>query len=409
MTGVTLPPALERRSARSWLSRLYETDTSRQRMLAMEGLRGLAILQVFFCHYEIVVLSRLSPAYQSAFHRIVVQLGASGVDLFFLLSGLLIYRAALKQDLRLTQFFARRVQRIYPTFLVAFLIYFVASVLLHQGERRVPESLPAGLRYVVLNLMLVPGIADIKPLIPAAWSLSYEFCFYICIPLLVLALRMRRWSRLQRCLLWSTVLVLHVSYVVALPDTLPVYTNQSNTFLRFTMFLAGMLVLEMMSSVRVSLWLTARKQTWLTALAAASAVAYIGLLRHDINTAHVPVIHNAVATTLVFSIYTSLALVTLGQTGLWKELFSLTWLRWLGNISYSFYLIHGIVLNVLVALCLHIAAVPKHPVISGVALLPIYFIVTFACATLLFTTVERPLSLNGGFPALRRRFQGRSS
>ena len=57
----------------------------------MEGLRGLAILLVFLCHYKIVILDRLSPAFSSAFFETTVQIGGTGVDLFFLLSGMLIY------------------------------------------------------------------------------------------------------------------------------------------------------------------------------------------------------------------------------------------------------------------------------------------------------------------------------
>ena len=138
---------------------------------------------------------------------------------------MLIYRAALRRDLHLGKFLARRIQRIYPTFLVAFAIYFVASALLHQGPRRVPSSLSEAASYVALNVLLLPGIVDMQPLIPAAWSLSYEICFYIAIPILVLTLRMSHWSlRLRRCLLWTSLLTLHRlrSHAASDPAYLPV-------------------------------------------------------------------------------------------------------------------------------------------------------------------------------------------
>ena len=246
------------------LAQLFETDTSSRRVLAMEGLRGLAILLVFLCHYKIVILDRLSPAFSSAFFETTVQIGGTGVDLFFLLSGMLIYRAALRRDLHLGKFLARRIQRIYPTFLVAFAIYFVASALLHQGPRRVPSSLGEAASYVAFNVLLLPGIVDMQPLIPAAWSLSYEICFYVAIPILVLTLRMSHWSRLRRCLLWTSLLTLHLIYVLTLPQTLPIYRYQSNNFLRFGMFLAGMLVFEFLGSVRAANWLTVKRQLWLS-------------------------------------------------------------------------------------------------------------------------------------------------
>jgi exopolysaccharide production protein ExoZ len=305
----------------------------------------------------------------------------------------LIYRAALRRGLHLGKFMARRIRRIYPTFLVAFAIYLVTSVLLHQGPQRVPSSLGAGARYVALNLLLLPGLADMESLIPAAWSLSYEFCFYIAIPIVVIALRMSFWSRLQRCLFWSSLLALHILYVLALPHTLPVYKYQDPTFLRFGMFLFGMLCYELLNSVRAAHWLTVRRQLWFSALGSAAAIAYGWLVFRNSNLVDVPVFYTVVRAVLIPLIYTSLTLATLGENGIWGKFFSSVYLRWTGNISYSMYLIHGIVLNALIAVLLHLSVVRLHPHASAVILLPISFATTFVVATLLFVTVEKPFSL----------------
>jgi exopolysaccharide production protein ExoZ len=387
------PSTTRRTSLRTRLASLYETDMSSGRVLPMEGLRGLAILLVFLCHYKIVVLERLSPTFNSVFFEVVVQMGATGVDLFFLLSGMLIYRAALRRGLHLGKFMARRVRRIYPTFLVAFAIYLCTSVLLHQGPQRVPHALGAAVRYVVLNLLLLPGVADMESLIPAAWSLSYEFCFYIAIPIVVIALRMSLWSRRRRCVFWSSLLTLHIIYVLALPHTLPVYTYQDATFLRFGMFLFGMLCYELLNSLRATQWLTVRRQLWFSALGSAAAIAYGWLVFRNANLVDVPVFYSVVRAVLVPLIYTSLTLATLGENGIWGRLFSNTYLRWTGNISYSMYLIHGIVLNALIAVLLHLSVVRLHPHVSAAILLPISFATTFVAATLLFVGVEKPFSL----------------
>jgi exopolysaccharide production protein ExoZ len=389
------------------LAQLFEPDTSNRRVLAMEGLRGLAILLVFLCHYKVVILARLSPAFSSAFFETTVQIGGTGVDLFFLLSGMLIYRAALRRDLHLGKFLARRVQRIYPTFLVAFAIYFVASVLLHQGPQRVPNTLGGAASYVVLNMLLLPGIVDVQPLIPAAWSLSYEICFYVAIPILVLTLRMSHWSRLRRCLLWTSLLMLHLVYVLTLPQTLPIYRYQSNNFLRFGMFLAGMLAFEILASVRAANWLTIKRQSWLSVIGAAAGLAYCFIIFRDVNIEHLPVFHSAIKAGLICITYTSLALATLGENGLWKAIFSNAWLRWTGNVSYSLYLIHGIVLNSVIAVLLHASTVRNHPSISAVVLLPVSLAITFMASMLLFLAVEKPLSLQPP-KALTPAFDSRS-
>ena len=306
---------------------------------------------------------------------------------------MLIYRAALRRDLHLGKFLARRIQRIYPTFLVAFAIYFVASALLHQGPRRVPSSLSEAASYVALNVLLLPGIVDMQPLIPAAWSLSYEICFYIAIPILVLTLRMSHWSRLRRCLLWTSLLTLHLIYVLTLPQTLPIYRYQSNNFLRFGMFLAGMLVFEFLGSVHAANWLTVKRQLWLSVIGASTGLGYCFIIFRDVNIEPLPIFHSVVKAGLVCITYTSLALATLGDHGLWKAVFSNSWLRWTGNISYSLYLIHGIVLNTVIAVLLHASTVRNHPSISAVVLLPLSFAITFLASMLLFLAVEKPLSL----------------
>src|SRR3954463_11357538 len=107
------------KTLQSW----FELDDSKSRSLPMEGLRGLAILLVFICHYQIVICSHYPGAIPETLVRLVIQFGGTGVDLFFLLSGMLIYKAALRQDLRLRTFWTRRAERIYPTFLIALALY----------------------------------------------------------------------------------------------------------------------------------------------------------------------------------------------------------------------------------------------------------------------------------------------
>ena len=111
------------------------------------------------------------------------------------------------------------------------------------------------------------------------------------------------------------------------------------------------------------------------------------------NIEPLPIFRSVVKAGLVCITYTSLALATLGDHGLWKAVFSNRWLRWTGNISYSLYLIHGIVLNTVIAVLLHASTVRNHPSISAVVLLPVSFAITFLASMLLFLAVEKPLSL----------------
>ena len=66
----------------------------------------------------------------------------------------------------------RRVQRIYPVFLVVFAIYIMLSFIF-PSESKLPEGYVEIVKYILQNLLLLPGVFNIEPLITVAWSLSY--------------------------------------------------------------------------------------------------------------------------------------------------------------------------------------------------------------------------------------------
>jgi peptidoglycan/LPS O-acetylase OafA/YrhL len=73
--------------------------------------------------------------------------------------------------------------------------------------------------------------------------------------------------------------------------------------------------------------------------------------------------------------------------------FSWTPLRWLGNMSYSYYLIHGVTLLGFFKLAGKVLS-PLGPSLAlSIGLMPIAFAVTLLSSGLLFLAVERPFSL----------------
>lgn len=377
------------------LSGWYETSRGEQRVVAMEGLRGLAILLVFLCHFQMVVLAHLAEAFHSRLAVAGAELGGTGVDLFFLLSGMLIYRAAMRPNVHYLRFLSRRVQRIYPTFLAVLGFYLVLSMGLHVGEHYQTTGAADRLRYIAANLLLLPGIVDLPPVISAAWSLSYEFAFYLSIPVLVRLLHLRRWTRAHRLLFWSSLIVVYLAFALTHPQIFPQRRFQDATFVRFTLFLSGMIAEEVLETERGLRFLSTRMQM---ALLGAAGVAFGLLLRSEIRTvstlAHRSVEHAVLRACLVLVIYLALTLATLQPKGILARLFSHTPLRWTGNASYSFYLIHGFVLNLVAALLPHLAWVRRHPFASAPMLFVVALASTAATATVLFLAVEKPFSLS---------------
>ena len=88
---------------------------------------------------------------------------------------------------------------------------------------------------------------------------------------------------------------------------------------------------------------------------------------------------------LLWLVALSLVLHAIAREGPLARTLSWTPLRWLGNMSYSYYLSH--------ALAMALAGVRTKTLPLYLALLPISFIGTWVVSTLLFATVEKPFSL----------------
>src|SRR5262249_31376257 len=128
-------------------------------------------------------------------------IGHSGVDLFFVLSGFLIYGHLFSKAPSYGSYVRKRIRRIYPVFLCVFCAYLIASVCM-PSVSKLPTRPGAATAYVIENLLLLPGIFPIESMITVTWSLSYELFFYLTIPILIASTRMRYWRRFHRVLLF---------------------------------------------------------------------------------------------------------------------------------------------------------------------------------------------------------------
>ena len=313
--------------APSLLSRLGQTLADRfeishggnATIRPMEGLRGIAVSLVFLVHYSTLIEPWITGIAVPV-SKVVHGFGHLGVDLFFVLSGFLIYGTIIDRDrFDVAGYTRRRVKRIYPTFLCVLALYLVLSVVF-PNESKFPDGVVPALTYLVQNLLLLPGIFDIEPIITVAWSLSYEAFYYIVIPIVIIGLGMRRWPRPRRLAFWSVVLVVGL---VALP-----YFGGP---VRLMMFIAGIIVYDLF---RGGYFKPHRGGT----LALVIGLAIFGL--GGVQPIHYPTAFGAVA--VLFGLLCLVAFDARSRTGRWL---SWTPLRWLGNMSYSYYLIHGLTLK----------------------------------------------------------------
>ncbi len=350
------------------LARRFELAraTSGTNLRVMEGMRGFAVTLVFLTHFfTLLAPSLVSTPGLANTGAAIHAMGNSGVDFFFLLSGYLIYKTLVERKQNFFRFMWRRVSRIYPAFLAVFAVYWGLSFVF-PGENKIPDEAP--LLYIVENLLLLPGLFPITPMITVAWSLSYEMFFYLCLPVFVAALDLRRRSSVFRLCAIAGAALLIAGYCIAFDD------NKS----RLLMFIAGMLVHETMGIRQLNLP-SGRVAVWalLAGLAGAS----------------LPVPAYAKLALLFGGFYLVCISCFVNPQESLGRVFSWTPLRWLGNMSYSYYLLHGLTLKALFMVLSKTHLLSVSPWLMCLILLPVFFLVSLVTSAGLFLLIEKPFSL----------------
>ena len=148
----------------------------------IEGLRAIAVSSIVLYHFGFVEMSG----------------GFVGVDIFFAISGFLIGRTVIEQNLAgtfsLAEFFRRRIRRLFPALMAMLVVSSITFyfLLLPVDLRNFGKSMIATAVYVS-NVVFFresgyfdPGAIN-KPLLHT-WSLGVEEQFYIVFPLIMMGL-----------------------------------------------------------------------------------------------------------------------------------------------------------------------------------------------------------------------------
>lgn len=359
------------------LGEVYEISSDPSRLVAMEGLRGLAVLLVFFVHFHALFGQNLP---ETSWLRYVSQfmgtVGNSGVDLFFVMSGYLIYGLLLKRKIAYFRFVKRRVRRIYPTFVIVLGLYLLLSFLFPEHSK-MEGSIVAKTVYIIQNVLLLPGMLSIRPLITVSWSLSYEIFFYLTIPIVVSAFRLRQWPSRNRMItamvFWAAVSILLLH-------------GGATGRPRMISFVTGIALYEVILEGHVEIWMRKGME-----LAAVAGVLASFILFYAVHAPRSQSQVNKFLPYLFLSVaFFWLCLCSLGGHGVLRRVFCWNPLRYLGNMSYSYYLIHGLTLEGIAW------ALPlSHRTSAGgvVGLLLLGMCATWTTSTLLFLVIEKRYSL----------------
>ena len=148
------------------------TTAANQNFGSIQILRAVAALFIFIYH----VCDRLAYEYGYFDHNVFV-IGPIGVDIFFVVSGFIICHATERSQ-AIGPYFVKRITRVLPLYYVLttgiLLIAFIAPQLLGSTD--------ANLLDYVRSLAFIPyerAVGDVKPLLFLGWTLNYEMFFYV--------------------------------------------------------------------------------------------------------------------------------------------------------------------------------------------------------------------------------------
>jgi peptidoglycan/LPS O-acetylase OafA/YrhL len=351
---------------------------------ALDGLRAMAFLMVFFQHYY------------------ALPWGWTGVNIFFVLSGFLITGILFdsRDDAhRARNFYVRRTLRIFPLYYGIFLALLLLWPILHWQWTAAWLAWPL---YLANYLRLVHGAAIpnsalnlaanawlTTPLLPRTqiylghfWSLCVEEQFYLVWPWVVF------WVRGRRALLWICALSVVIVPLLRLlaQHTAPAWMVQGSMF-NATPFQLDSLLL---GGLLALLWRGPQRARLLTVgrvCAVLFAVVTAAFLAHSIDPQGLPTWREAYryphwqptfGISFVDCFAAALVLCCISPAGWVVRLFILRPLRWLGRVSYGAYvfhdLFHDLYVHTAVAMGRHSALCAAH--IPGIS-------ITFGLATTL--------------------------
>ncbi|MFS0773934.1 acyltransferase family protein [Sphingomonas sp. 1P08PE] len=367
--------------------RAVEDISGRPIVKELQSLRGIAAVIVLVYHAALYLDFGAGPAF---WMTTVVNAHAAVVS-FFVLSGLVLTLSLMRAPLTLEEvgfFYLRRAFRIYPA--LWFACGIATCFFLVLGNATLPA---AGTAWASMNFAVWPlswaklalAFAGIKPYLPVPiWSLAVELIGSLAMPLVLLSMHRSVWAFAALTLGLAIVSIRASTGLVLVPNYLVDFALG-----------AGI-------ALAVPAWRRAARRGWVVGIVALVGFGILWCARLMTGADFDRLYHQGAAATLEGVG----AALLIGSIYVRPDCFRLLagrTLMWLGDISYSLYLLHLPVLGVVGALAGWIAPVwiGDHPGIATLALVAATAAVTLPVADWAFRRIELP-TIGASQRALRR-------
>jgi peptidoglycan/LPS O-acetylase OafA/YrhL len=318
--------------SKDWVERWHVHPYGKREYDFIDGLRGVAILMVVASHVLWV-----NPSYGSwiRFIGYLFHSGALGVSLFFVLSGFLIALPfwnrliAGAENCTPIGYGRRRFWKIYPPLALSVLIL-LPYYILRKGH---PEE------YFLTALQWWTGLPVAFPVSsrinPVMWSLVIEVQFYMTLPVFFYLMR----SSGFRKTVWGSLFVFLIFPVLAwwIYAQFGIHTSihpfiQSNYPVGMINFPLGVLFAALVASGRGSNSLVRIGYAGFLMVIIAIFDCVVCFSNNSVMSVYPKIMMMVASTACLFFVF--------DQSSLGARFLCMPWLRWLGMVSYEWYLLH---------------------------------------------------------------------
>ena len=292
---------------------------------SIQVLRGFAAVSVILYHMLII-----EKKYAGGDHYLpdIFRIGQSGVDLFFVISGFIMVTIINKgkREYAPREFLTHRFSRIYPNYWFYFLITFAVYLL----QPSLVNASQGGRFNFFRSFFLIPS--ETLPLVLIAWSLIYEVYFYLVFSFL---LRFDQLRMLIGLLIWLLFLM-NANIFIHTPASPLLALILSPYSIEF--------ILGAFAAMIVSTAFVRHLPVLLLELSVAGIVLSLPLLYNSFYSPNGPA-GNLFQQTVIFGLAYSLLVIAMVALEQRDKLKFFPFLVRIGDISYSMYLSHLLILG----------------------------------------------------------------
>lgn len=176
-----------------WLgARLAEQ--AHHRYAALDGLRGFLALGVLFTHVMTTRGWYVNGRWDASFAPFFDVTGQVGVTLFLMITGFLYWTRALRGPLDAVALYRSRMRRLVPMYFVSValslaVIGTLAGFTRHVGVVELAREVRPWLSFGFLDTGPVNGVPEAHMVDPVYWTLALEWSFYLALPMLAMFTR----------------------------------------------------------------------------------------------------------------------------------------------------------------------------------------------------------------------------